>query len=243
MWRIAIVTGAALAVVLPASSGQIPDQQSPAASGRTFSAPPIVERASDTFRVTVRLDRPLPTTAGNLTADIGLPSATSAAPGLQPLGGTTDCYQEDLFAIDSSAEDATTVRLALGQGPAAPVADSAATSVEPATDWSDHHNRELAQRLGCHRTTKVKHCSGAASIQNFRLTLSHAGGGASCATGRRVLHRIEDRVPEHRCNPRLCLTEGGSYAGFRCHSVYAGERHWRLVCRRGRAEISGRATA
>ncbi len=53
-------------------------------------------------------------------------------------------------------------------------------------------------------------------------------------------------MPEHSCSPRRLVpsTEGGSYAGFRCHSVYAGDDDWRLVCRRGpcTAEIRPVAT-
>ena len=41
-----------------------------AVSIETFAAPPIIERASDTFQVTIRLDRPLPAPAGILDADL-----------------------------------------------------------------------------------------------------------------------------------------------------------------------------
>ncbi len=122
------------------------------------------------------------------------------------------------------------------------IAQAPPAAVTAATDWSDHHNRELARRLGCHRPARTKRCTGNVNVQDFTLALKRVSGGAPCATGKRVLQRIEDRVPEHSCSPRLCLTEGGSYAGFRCHSVYAGDDDWRLVCRRGRAEIAARAS-
>lgn len=252
MWRTTILAGAVLAAVLPVSSGQVRDEpSSPSGTGaspttRAFAASPIVERASDTFQVTVRLNRPLPATGGAGRSGLALPATASDLRGPRRLTSTTDCYQQDLFKTDDQAEwlmpgsapgvgERATVRFAIGTSGTI----TTTAPAEQATDWSARHDKKLARRLGCHRPAQVRRCAGAFRVMDMTLKLRRTSGGASCASGRRVFRAVKEMPWASSCNPRLCLSEGYRYAGFRCHMIYGGEHAWRVVCQRGRAEIVG----
>ncbi len=66
-----------------------------------------------------------------------------------------------------------------------------------------------------------------------------AGGGATCATAKRVMDAVARWARSARCFKDLCVSEHRISAGFRCTVAKVGEADWIITCRRGRQVVRG----
>lgn len=92
----------------------------------------------------------------------------------------------------------------------------------------------VAERLGCARRAGYRACPS----RGDGSALTSVEGGATCATGRRVLAGVIDDLSYDACL-RTCPLPASH--GYRCEAAKNGEADWAVTCRRGGRVVRGQA--
>lgn len=182
-----------------------------------------------------RLNRPLVQDRTGLRARLTVSGAQRAddpaAPSLVPVAGFRRCYSETDAALapQVGVTVALSVRSSLGERLVARVPVARGRPRVAA----------IARALRCPRIPRLTRCHGLAPGNGMPIALQAAGGGATCATVRRVMTGVSAWADSGRCFADLCVARHRHTRGFRCTVAQTGEADWRVSCRRGRATVTG----
>ena len=151
---------------------------------------------------------------------------------------TRRCYRQDIFLGPPRGQlrpgSLVTVKLTIGRA-RRPL--TARVRVSAATDDRD---AALAARLRCARGVPERRCKGTVPATHLsRITLEIAGGGATCATARRVMREVGRwATNDGDCYATLCVAGHEMNLGYRCAVAQFGDADWRITCRRGRRFVT-----
>lgn len=202
------------------------------------------------FHTTVRTNLPLPQGAHGIEAGIDVTDASQDIPGLERLGGTRRCYQQENFATgprEPRDGDVVTVRLTVGGRPGQVLRTQArARLVQYGAVHNDVRNarrvRALVRRLGCPRAPRARRCEVSVPARTLSaIVVQSAGGGATCAAARRVMLSVGTWTDEPECPTDLCVRQNRTNAGYRCTVAKVGEIDWTITCKRGDRVVRGYA--
>jgi hypothetical protein len=219
--------------------GPPPPPSAAAVSGLRFVGRPRVELAGGRtpyLTTTFRLNRALPQDGSGVRASLAVTGAERNdqrdVPPLQPVAGFRRCYaQQDLPEPSATFAGAVSVTL--------DVQSRLHEELVARVPVNHTSVRDAPRALGCPRAAPVTRCRGIAPGNGMTIALVSAGGGASCATLRRVMVGVEAWANPGRCFRDLCVARHRRTRGFRCTVAKIGEADWRITCRRGRAVVTG----
>jgi hypothetical protein len=202
------------------------------------------------FVTTARINRALPQDAHGIRAAIDVSGASQDIPGLSRLEGTRRCYRQENSADGPRAPQdgqKVTVTMSIGTGGRHRQvlrATVRARRVSSGTIFNDVRNaryeRALAQRLDCLAAPHLRRCSDVVSARNLgAIGAAAAGGGATCATARRVMRSVGRWADSGTCPTDLCVKRHRRNAGYRCSVALNGEVSWTITCKRGVRIVRG----
>jgi hypothetical protein len=196
------------------------------------------------FITTVRVNRPLPQDAHGVDGEVSIIGASSYdIPGLEHIGDVQRCYIErnPVASERRLPRDGQLVIVRLkigGRHPQTLTARTAAREIRAADAFSERLVAAVESRLGCPPAARERACGDAVGGEPTIFT-SSAGGGATCATARRVMLAVARWADSRRCFEDLCVRGHRVNRGFRCTVAKVGEADWTITCKRGREVVRG----
>jgi hypothetical protein len=187
------------------------------------------------FRTTVRVNRSLPQGGHGVEADLAVTGSEADIPGLERSLDVRRCYEQETFLVDERHPprdgQLVTVRLTVTGRHREVVTARVPVDVR-ASLASNAHQAAVVRRLGCPPAPREQRCGAVATATVMSgIAVDAAGGGASCATARRVMRVVGRWADSNACFSDLCVRHNRMNAGFRCTVAQVGEADWTITCR------------